>query len=154
MNYVLAVDPGGTVGYAIYAMGHDGLFSPERVQAGQAGVDDFLDWARIAITEDWLVVMERFTITTNTAKLSAGGAHDALDVIGVVKHLCRWASAQYEVQTPAQAKKFVSDRQLKNLGLWIKSQDHARDAIRHLVFGLVYHTNGETRRDLTDRLAG
>lgn len=153
MRYALAVDPGGTVGYALYPL-IDGPFVPDFVQAGQTGVDEFLDWSRDLITSDFLVLMEKFAITANTATLSAGGTHDTLDTIGVVKHLCRWAGAQYEVQTPGQAKSFVSNNQLKTLGLWVKSKDHARDAIRHLVLGIVNKTSGETCEDLKSRMAG
>jgi hypothetical protein len=153
MSFILAVDPGGTVGYALYPL-EGGGFRTDRVQAGQASVEDFLDWAYESIGEGWLVVCERFTITANTAKLTAGGAHDTLDVIGVLRHLCRWRGAKFRLQTPGQAKNFVTDSQLKTLGLWVKSQDHARDAIRHLVFGIVNSTRGETCDDLKQRMAG
>lgn len=151
MSFILAVDPGGTVGYALYPL-DGGEFRTDMVQAGQASVEDFLDWARSSIAEDWTVVVEKFTITANTVKLTAGGTHDTLDVIGVLRHLCRWQGAEFKLQTPGQAKNFVSDSQLKSLGLWIKSQDHARDAIRHLVFGLVNSTRGETCEDLKNRM--
>ena len=152
MKYILGVDPGGTVGFAFYPL-EGKVFQADKVQPGQAPVNTFLDWAKEQINSDVLVVCERFTITTNTAKLTAGGSHDALDVIGVLKHLCRWSGAEFEFQTPAQAKKFVSDAQLKSLELWVKSQDHARDAIRHLIFGIVYHTSGETCKDLKSRMS-
>lgn len=147
----MAVDPGGTVGYALYPRSALS-FDPVRMTAGQAPVEEFIDWAYQSIQPDWIVLMEKFTITTNTAKLTAGGAHDALDCIGTVKSVCRWRSARYHVQAPGQAKGFVSDAQLKSLGLWVKSKDHARDAIRHLVFGLVYHTHGQTCEDLKLRM--
>lgn len=153
MNYLIAVDPGGTVGYATYPL-IGGRFETLAVAAGQAPVNDFLDWARDSISSDSLVVCERFTITANTAKLTAGGAHDTLDCIGVLKHLCRWAGARFELQASGQAKNFVTDSQLKTLGLWVPSQDHARDATRHLILGLVRYEGGQVCKDLKERMAG
>lgn len=151
MRWILAVDPGGNTGFAFqYAE----LYTP--MEAGQLPVENFLDWARdlLSTRENWLVVCERFTITAKTATLSAGGSHDALDAIGVLKYLCRWHGHQFEFQTPGQAKRFVPDAQLRALGLWKPGQDHARDAIRHLVFGVVNHTRGTLREDFMQRLAG
>jgi hypothetical protein len=153
MSYALGIDPGGMVGYSVYPLLTQ-HFSAELVESGQTPVENFIDWARTAIQQDWYIFMERFTITANTARLTAGGSHDALDCIGVVKTLCRWAGAEFKFQTPAQAKKFVNDSQLKTLGLWIPGQDHARDAIRHLIFGIVYSTSGGTCKELKNLMAG
>lgn len=155
MSYeqILAVDPGGTVGWATTDLRVDYLW-PDAVDAGESTPEEFLDRARAALTGEWLVVCERFTISSHTATLTAGGTHDALDVIGCLKHLTRWAGGRFEFQTPAQAKKFVSNDQLRTLGLWRPAQDHARDAIRHLVLGMVQYGPPRVREDLTNRMAG
>jgi hypothetical protein len=49
------------------------------------------------------------------------------------------------LQTPAQAKGFVKDANLKKLGVWFPGQRHAMDAMRHLTFWMV---NKEGRKDL------
>jgi hypothetical protein len=40
------------------------------------------------------------------------------------------------IQTASQAKSFVKDDNIKNLGLWQPGQKHAMDALRHLLYRL------------------
>jgi hypothetical protein len=149
---VLAIDPGGTVGWATVDMDPSRPLDLSKVIAGQAQHEEFLDWTRQAIGPGWLVLMERFFITANTATLSPEGTHKTLDVIGTVKSLCRWAGAGFEFQSANDAKKFVTNEQLKALGLWRPGADHARDAVRHLIRGIVQHTAGEACEDLKRRM--
>lgn len=155
MTIYLAIDPGGTCGMCTYQVEpHLDLdFRPERAQAYQMTDEGCVDWVRTYLTSDWVVFMERFFITPQTAQLSPEGSHKALDVIGTVKNLCRWAGAGFAMQTANDAKKFVPNDVLRRLGLWQPNQDHARDAVRHLVYGLVHHTAGALREDLKQRLA-
>jgi hypothetical protein len=118
------------------------------VQGWQMNAEECVDWCRDYIRPGWLVFMERFFITARTAELSSEGSHNALDVIGTVKNICRWNGAGFEFQTANDAKNFVSNQQLKTLGLWRPNEDHARDALRHLVRGIVWRTAGETCEDL------
>lgn len=79
------------------------------------------------------VVMERFTITVETAKKSQ--APFSLEVIGAVKQVCR--DADYPLgaiawQKPSEAKESFTNAKLKRLGLWHRGgEGHALDAIRH-----------------------
>jgi hypothetical protein len=43
---------------------------------------------------------------------------------------CRWY-----YQQPSDAKGVVTDARLRAAGLWVKGQQHARDAIRHACLG-------------------
>lgn len=154
MTIYLAVDPGGTCGMATYQMPPMAdLFHAPGVQAFQHTSEGCVDWVRAYIDDNWVVFMERFFITPQTAQLSPEGSHMALDVIGTVKNLARWAGAGFVMQTANDAKKFVPNDVLRSLGLWQPNADHARDAVRHLVYGLVHHTAGAVREDLKQRLA-
>ena len=153
MTIYLAIDPGGTCGMACMHL-PDGLdFHPEQLQAFQLTDIECVDWCRQYLTGDWVVFMERFFITVNTAQLSPEGSHKTLDVIGTVKNLCRWAGAGYVPQSKNDAAKFVTNEQLRHLGLWQPNADHARDAVRHLVYGIVHHSAGRACEDLKQRLA-
>lgn len=149
----LAIDPGGTCGMAVAQIAPGYSFEAERVQCYQMTDEECVDWARAYLTSDWVVFMERFFITSGTAKLSPEGSHKALDVIGTVKNLCRWAGAGFALQSANDAKKFVSNDQLRTLGLWQPNADHARDAVRHLVYGLVHHAAGPACEELKRRMA-
>ena len=154
MTVYLAIDPGGTCGMAVTQPFPGFGFDPGAVVTYQMSDTACVDWCRQYVTSDWVVFMERFFITVNTAQLSPEGSHKTLDVIGTVKNLCRWAGAGFVFQTKNDAAKLVTDAQLRSLGLWRPSQDHARDAVRHLVYGLVHHAAGPACEDLKKKLAG
>lgn len=153
MTIYLAIDPGGTCGMAVIQTLPGFPFEAGAVQAYQMTDTQCVDWCRYYITGDWVVFMERFFITSQTAQLTPEGSHKTLDVIGTVKNLCRWAGAGFVFQTANDAKKFVTNAQLKKLDLWKPNADHARDGERHLVYGLVHHTAGRACEDLKERLA-
>lgn len=150
---VLAIDPGGTCGMSWAYLPPNCPLDLEAIEACQMKTEQCIDWCNYHITSEWLVLMERFFITANTATLSPEGSHAALDVIGTVKNICRWRGARFEFQTANDAKKFVTPDQLKTLGLWQPGMDHARDAVRHLIRGVVYHTAGPASEDLKQRMA-
>lgn len=150
-RYALAVDPGDMTGWAYTMMG--GHWAPGSVTAGQMPANDFLDmiaaWTALH-DSSCLVLVETFTVTAQTARLSQQPV--PMEVIGVLKFLTRRAGAQLQMQTPAAAKRFCSDSQLRKIGLWQPGKDHARDAIRHLVLGIVNHGTGQTREELIQSL--
>lgn len=51
------------------------------------------------------------------------------------------------MQMAAQAKGFVDDDKLKAWGFWIKGKKHARDAIRHGVYYLLFTYHNAKERD-------
>lgn len=153
MTIYLAIDPGGTCGIAGIQLYPDSTFKSEDANAWQMNELECVDYVRSAISRDWVIFMERFFITVQTAQLSPEGSHKALDVIGTVKNLCRWAGAGFVFQSANDAKKFVTNDQLRTLGLWQPNADHARDAVRHLVYGIVHHSAGLACEDLKQRLA-
>jgi hypothetical protein len=149
----LAIDPGGTCGISYAQLARQDPFDPAAVTAMQLNDVECVDWVRAYVTSDWVVFMERFFITVQTAQLSPEGSHKALDVIGTVKNLCRWAGAGFVLQSANDAKKFVTNEQLRTLGLWQPNADHARDAVRHLAYGIVHHAAGKACEDLKSRMA-
>lgn len=155
MTIYLAIDPGGTCGMAGSQIREGDLFNQgdAAVNAWQMTDEQCVDYCWNAISSDWVVFMERFFITVQTAQLSPEGSHKTLHVIGTVKHLCRRVGAGFVEQSKNDAAKFVTNDQLRLLGLWRPNEDHARDALRHLAYGIVYHTAGEAREELKSRMA-
>jgi hypothetical protein len=150
-RYALAVDPGDTTGWAFMTM-HE-YWSPGNVTAGQHFANDFLDWITKTpqfLDPSCLILVESFTVTAQTARLSQQPV--AMEVIGVLKFLARRSGTRLEMQTPAAAKRFCSDAQLRKIGLWHPGKDHARDAIRHLILGIVTHGTGQAREELIQSL--
>lgn len=151
MRYVIAVDPGATVGWAIAHLQEH--WQPNSIAAGQSTSEDWCDWCEANFTEECLVIVEKFTITARTAANSQEGSHVTIGVIEIMRHVARRTGATFDdSQTPSAAKRFATDAQLKKIGLWKPGQDHARDAIRHLVLGLTTHGTGQAREEMLQSL--
>lgn len=148
---IIAVDPGETCGWSMFDE-HTDHWDPAGVAAGQAVSDDWEDWCAVNVNASCILVVEKFVITSRTAELSPQPR--AIEVTGVMKFIARRTGAQfYGNQTPSAAKKFASDAQLRKAGLWRPGQDHARDAIRHLLLAMTQHSSGQVREEMLQSLA-
>lgn len=131
---VLAVDPGGTTGWARY--------SPATLQLvrGQESPEEFLRWSEHSVEEwtaaglDVVIVAEKYTITPDTLRKTR--QYDALYTIGALAHFARKFECEFVLQTPAEAKGFTSNARLAELEIYSKGEDHANDALRHLILWL------------------
>lgn len=133
--YILAVDPGLTTGIC--------LIKREPLELVWSAETDWWDTARHADHalrtyggDNVDVVLERFTITQQTAKNSQ--QQWSIEIIGILRFLARVHGAgEITLQTPADAKNFATNPRLKALGLWhVGDEGHALDAIRHGVLRL------------------
>ncbi len=130
---VLAIDPGLRSGWASWAEGGmfgAGVMSPEEVY------ELLEEWCR-SWSRRGVLVVEKFTITAQTGKLSP--QPEPLELCGVAKFLAWKYDVPFALQTPADAKRFCPDTRLRALGWYTRGQggeDHGRDATRHLVLAL------------------
>lgn len=64
--------------------------------------------------------------------------YDALELIGWLRAMSYLCDIPFVLQTPADAKRFSTDKKLEAAG-WLqpKGQDHANDALRHLLLYMV-----------------
>lgn len=129
---VLALDPGGRTGVALW---DSGQFWSTHLGTYEAW--SFVD-AQLNQHHFDLVVSEDFTITAGTAKKSQDGKK-SIESIGVFRFLCAKHTTLFETQLPSEAKNFTTDARLRHLSMWYKGSDHPRDAARHLVFALSNH---------------
>lgn len=136
---IIALDPGLTTGMAFKAPGQE----PTTVQV--VGRFEVYAWITEAIKAEVefqgrprpIIVVERFTINANTAGKSQ--QLDPLYIIGTVEYLALRNGCPFHLQAPSQAKSFATDAKLKAAGWWVPGQDHARDALRHLMVFLCTH---------------
>lgn len=146
---IVAADPGNMVGWASVNLGDHWM--PAEVNSGELPSDDFCDWIENIASQVDLFLFETFTINDQTARKSPQPV--PIEVIGVMKHVARRARVRIEGQSPASAKTFLNNGQLRKIGLWVPGKDHARDGIRHLALGIVAHTTGQAREELLQSLA-
>lgn len=129
---ILAVDPGGTTGWATYRH--------ELENAGQLAPQEFCVMAHVLASEwgeELTIVVERFTISQRTLRATKAGSYDAIEQIGV----CRYVSKAYcgrdiVMQQPADVMSLVTDDRLRALDWYHPGMPHANDALRHLTYFL------------------
>jgi hypothetical protein len=64
----------------------------------------------------------------------APGLLEAVEQLGLIRHLCRWNGVPFTLQPPNEAVSFATNRKLKLMEWWTPSpRDHARSASRHLM---------------------
>jgi hypothetical protein len=156
---VVALDPGGTTGWAAYSANRivhdpwnpsqdewkDGLWSWGQIGPGKhhLELEELLDKQSEGI-DTFIVVCESFEF--RQGKQRANINLMSREYIGVVELWCKHnPKAEYVAQTAGMGKGFVTDPKLRIMGRWIKGQKHARDAMRHLIY---YMVNRQRRRDM------
>jgi hypothetical protein len=131
---VLAVDPGGTTGWVIGqedTKGHLELqgIGQERDQFKFCEMAEGLAEGIYRLHID-VIVCEAYTISQRTIKLTR--QYEPLEIIGTLRYFAKKYNRKFKLQKPGEAKGFMTDTRLRNLGWWQPGQDHARDAARHL----------------------
>lgn len=130
---MLATDPGLATGMCLVRT--DGLHA-EPVSTWEVAHRRYGFVAELLIaTYRPAVVIEDFLITSQTGAKSQ--APWSLKQIGVAEYLAWKYGCPFYTQTPKAAKDFATNDQLRNIGWYVKGQDHGRDAQRHALLHLV-----------------
>ena len=128
---ILAVDPGKVTGWAEL---NATVMKP---QAHQLPHFEFLQYAEEAVLWADVVVCENYIITMATLKKSRQTW--SLEQIGCLRYWCHQKDVPFVLQSPAEGKQFGTDARLKALNWWHPGQQHANDALRHLLLYAVRH---------------
>jgi hypothetical protein len=129
---LLGVDPGKTVGLAVYNT------ITEEMMGSQIVFDDFGDWLNLSLgnvrkdpnlDQDIKVACERYAI--RSLKYAAD-AHWAIEIIGITRYLCKCYSVPLTLQHAGVAKQYANDIKLRKAKWYVPGRDHANDAIRHV----------------------
>lgn len=138
MNDVLAIDPGLATGACLVRPEGTQLLRSDELDVEQyyAWLEHYLNYYEPGTLS---IVCERFTINAETGKKSQ--APWSLEHIGVLRYLTqKTGHGSFTLQTPGEAKSFVSNKRLKALELWhVGGAGHALDALRHAVLYMANH---------------
>lgn len=132
---LLCLDPGETTGWALYEHG-------KLTSAGQVATKD--SWNIISdLFEEknpTHVVYENYRVYSHKLDRHAFSEVYTLRLIGVIEFLCDVVyRIPYDNQMAQQAKGFVTDEKLKHWGYYNMGPKHARDAMRHGVYYLLFN---------------
>lgn len=136
---IIALDPGLASGCAIVRLSDDREIS--LIESLELDVKETWYWLEGALglygnTPGTEFVAETFIITTETAKKSQSPW--SLRLLGVAEFLAAQYSTPFIEQTPAQAKRLVTNDMLRAGGVWHRGgEGHANDATRHAVYRLL-----------------
>jgi hypothetical protein len=138
---LLSLDPGQTTGYAVWECLSQSVVL---LDAGQ-----LYTWAKEDIDVRPLnaiiskygpthTVLESYQIYEWKNKDHSWSQVPTIQVIGGIKVLCQWNNITYSQQTAQVAKQFVTDEKLEAWGYYKPGVRHARDAIRHGCYYLLF----------------
>lgn len=136
-NYrIIALDPGGTTGWALYDVDSD---NNEKWTCGQIGPhehhDELFSHLERLHVQSFTVVCESFEFRQNAQRNNLNLM--SKEYIGIVKLFGQQRNVPVVFQTAGQAKPFVTDEKLKIMGHYTPGMKHARDAYRHLILYMV-----------------
>lgn len=121
---------------------------------GEEGFESFPEWAESFLRSrfdrgcQFYVVAERFVISGGTVTVARGDTNWSIELIGILRYLCRKYGHEFDLQGAGDAKRLGTDKLLRRLGWWTPGSDHARDAARHLVLALARREPNDLDRRL------
>lgn len=137
---LLALDPGETTGYALFKYDH-------MVEAGQLATHNV--YAGVDLLEEMLkkhqpdmVVYEDYRVYAWKAQSHSWETLHTPRFIGAIQTLTYLRQIPVLAQMAQQAKMFCTDQKLQQWDYYQKGQRHARDAIRHGCYYLLFN-NGK-----------
>jgi hypothetical protein len=130
---VLAVDPGGATGLALWEKTPGGESIQQWQIDSQMGLLATVE-AELARGLD-VLVCESFQLSRSSKKSTAGSLQ-TIETIGALRWLAHKESRLFVLQSPSDAKTFVTDDKVNALNWWKVGEEHARSATRHLILYL------------------
>lgn len=138
---LLSLDPGHTTGYALW------LCDPDNIQLLEAG--QLSTWDKSDLSMDGLVklmdtvkikhaVFETYQIYEWKNADHSWSQVPTIQIIGATKILCQQKSITYSSQTAQVAKQFCTDQKLEQWRFYERGMRHARDAIRHGAYYILF----------------
>lgn len=150
MLAILALDPGETTGYAWFN-------NTDLVESGQLGTG-LIPLGVVELTALFekcrpdVIVCEEYRVYQWRAQHHAGSTLFTARLIGVIECLAYQLGIPVIKQSAQNAKQFCTDNKLKTWGFWIKSQKHARDAIRHATYYLIFGPPGSQKESKSGKV--
>lgn len=133
----LCFDPGHTTGWAVFRgflLGASGEIDTDDIEKATLEIE-------LLISEHGphAIIIEDYRVYKWRAKHHAGSDMLTTRVIGCIETLAIMCHIRIIVKQPAHiAKGFCTDKKLRGWGFYVKGAKHARDAIRHGCFYLLF----------------
>lgn len=141
---LLCLDPGHTTGWSLFENGNLTASGQVATMAdGWPSIDDLFN--DIQPTH---VVFENYRVYAHKLDRHSNSEVYTLRLVGVIEYLCDVKFGIPRIDQMAhQAKGFVTDEKLKAWGFYKRGEKHARDAIRHGVYALLFSKELDTKEE-------
>lgn len=139
---LISLDPGETTGYAVWRSDAEA----DHVELIEQGQIKTWPMSNALMELDMLftrfkpahVTHETYAVYEWKTDSHAWSQVPTLRIIGCIETLCLQKYITYNDQTAQAAKGFCTDAKLEGWGFYAKGMRHARDAVRHGVYYLIF----------------
>ncbi len=146
-SYILCLDPGETVGWALFFAGHvlrcgQLAIQKQLAQGGSVSYvlntffDDLVGLENCAsdMVTPTTCVVEDYVVYAHKLQANMWSSLFTVRLIGALQFLCSDRAIPVVYQMAAEAKFFASDEKLRRWGIFQEKLKHANDAIRHGIY--------------------
>lgn len=147
-SYVLCLDPGETVGWALFSSGYVlrcGQLALQKQLSRGASVSHVLNsffddlvglenCERNGVLIPVTCVVEDYVVYAHKLQANVWSSLFTVRLIGALQFLCSDRAIPIVYQMAAEAKFFASDEKLRRWGIFQEKLKHANDAIRHGIY--------------------
>lgn len=136
---ILALDPGGTIGYATGEIQGD-RYNLVGWQSNGGSLDGNIRQLSKTIhhIKPDVIVCESYRIYSSKLKEHVNSEVPTIQLIGAIRLLALQVNSQLVMQSAQQGKGFVTDDKLRQWQYYTPGSPHANDAIRHLIHYLIF----------------
>jgi hypothetical protein len=140
---VIGVDPGETTGFAL--INNAKLVKWDQIETDTPlkawyNLGKIFEETKHQFPEGVDVACEDYRIYSWKSKDHSWSAVHTIKVVGYVQILAHTHGFNLKMRMAQQAKAFMSDKRLEEWGLYQEGQRHARDAIKHAAFHVLFST--------------
>lgn len=136
---VSAFDPGETTGWCVF----HGMHMHQAGELKTGTLDYYEQETRKFLTNvrPAVLVIEDYRVYSWKTEQHANQRLLVPEMLGMTAAICASLDPRIPIrrQTANQAKTWMTDDKLKQWGLWQKGQRHARDAIRHALYYILFN---------------
>jgi hypothetical protein len=133
---LLVIDPGETSGYAVFK--HGQLINSGSIDAPGVEGQAMKVLGLVCLYKPTQVLVEDYKIYASKLAQHTWSSLNTPQLIGAIKHICEQNKTPITFQMASTAKQFCTDDKLKQWGFWKRGDKHARDAIRHGCYYLLF----------------
>lgn len=133
---LISLDPGETTGLAIFENGklvQQDQLNTKTIPIGVQTLNRILDG------EETMVVFEDYRVYGHKTESHAWAGLHTPQLIGVIRTFCTLRDMPTFTQMATFAKGFATDPKLKEWGMYSVGQKHARDAVRHGTYYMLFN---------------